>query len=643
MRFSFFTRTIQQWIYILKKSINLSCVIKRMNSLILRLSFVVLLTVLARASAEDRIKKLTERAGKGELDAQTMIGFLYANGDGLPRDRAEAANWLRKAADKGYAPAQYELGWMYDFSFLSNFREDKGQALKWYKKAAEQGFLPAQVELILKQQESRDSAADKMELDNWREQLMSNPKTWIQWHRGFAELGFPSAQLKLGWMFDSGRAEPERNHTEAIRWYQAAADQGYAPAQSRLGDAYYWGYSQDKVEAERWYRKAAEQGNADGEYGLGKMIIDTETILNKGEANPRKIDEAIRWLRKAAEAGHVAASYQLGWLFTWAGNGVKKNTIEAIKWYKKAAEQGDEAAAANLGDIYFDGSEIGRNLEEAAKWYRVAAERGERHSQYMLGKLYAEGKGVTKNFDDAIFWLVKAAEGKNAGAQYYLGLMYSMGQGVARDENQAVRWLRLAAESESLFGHGGGHAGAKIALSFIEDPQMRKLKEQADGGIPAAQFRVGKLFSSAEPTFGQVGESWDGRSEAVSWYRKSAEQGYAVAQTELGWSYYLGRGVRRSNTEAVRWYLKAANRGQPDAQYLMGLMYEEGEGVLKDEVEALAWYNVSAISGHQEAAKKRDIIEQRLGQEGALAAQQRSREILKRIESEAKEPRAQSS
>jgi TPR repeat protein len=38
---------------------------------------------------------------------------MYYNGQSVQRDYAEAANWVRKAAEQGYAPAQAYLGVMY--------------------------------------------------------------------------------------------------------------------------------------------------------------------------------------------------------------------------------------------------------------------------------------------------------------------------------------------------------------------------------------------------------------------------------------------------------------------------------------------------------------------------------------------------
>ena len=50
-------------------------------------------------------------------------------------------------------------------------------------------------------------------------------------------------------------------------------------------------------------------------------------------------------------------------------------------------------------------------------------------------------------------------------------------------------------------------------------------------------------------------------AEAVKWYHKAAEQGYAPAQCTLGYCYAYGEGVTKSITEAVKWYRKAAAQG----------------------------------------------------------------------------------
>jgi uncharacterized protein len=62
---------------------------------------------------ETAYREALSEAQAGESWAQAMLGVMYARGQGVPRDYAEAARWYRKAAEQGQADAQLNLGWMY--------------------------------------------------------------------------------------------------------------------------------------------------------------------------------------------------------------------------------------------------------------------------------------------------------------------------------------------------------------------------------------------------------------------------------------------------------------------------------------------------------------------------------------------------
>jgi len=53
-------------------------------------------------------------ADAGNTRAQTYLGVLYDNGQGVPQDDAQAVVWYRKAADQGDARAQTNLGAAYE-------------------------------------------------------------------------------------------------------------------------------------------------------------------------------------------------------------------------------------------------------------------------------------------------------------------------------------------------------------------------------------------------------------------------------------------------------------------------------------------------------------------------------------------------
>ncbi|KAF9334261.1 hypothetical protein BGZ91_010922, partial [Linnemannia elongata] len=54
----------------------------------------------------------------------------------------------------------------------------------------------------------------------------------------------------------------------------------------------------------------------------------------------------------------------------------------------------------------------------------------------------------------------------------------------------------------------------------------------------------------------------------------------------LGLMYAQGNGVEQSDIEAVKWFTKAAEQGEAVAQSNLGSMYKQGRGVEQSIVEA---------------------------------------------------------
>jgi hypothetical protein len=122
------------------------------------------------------------RAEQGDARAEANLGNMYAHGQGVPQDYAEALRWYRKAAEQGDAKAENGIALMY--SQGQGVPQDYAEALRWYRKAVDQGYA--------------------------------------------------KAQYNLGNMYYYGRGVPQ-DRAEAERWYHKAADQGDEYAQRALG------------------------------------------------------------------------------------------------------------------------------------------------------------------------------------------------------------------------------------------------------------------------------------------------------------------------------------------------------------------------------------------------------------------------
>ena len=93
-------------------------------------------------TAEALFRKAAER---GNAAAQHNLGAMYHWGEVVPQDYAKARGWYRKAIEQGFAESQLRLGVMYARG--QGVPQDVAKAVEWFHKAAEQGFAEAQEEL----------------------------------------------------------------------------------------------------------------------------------------------------------------------------------------------------------------------------------------------------------------------------------------------------------------------------------------------------------------------------------------------------------------------------------------------------------------------------------------------------------------
>ena len=93
----------------------------------------VIAAVMAISMASAQWEDTLRRAEQGDVVAQTSIGFVYARGDGVAQDYAEAVRWFRKAAEQGDALGQFELGFMHEegYGVAQDYAEAQRLARAW--------------------------------------------------------------------------------------------------------------------------------------------------------------------------------------------------------------------------------------------------------------------------------------------------------------------------------------------------------------------------------------------------------------------------------------------------------------------------------------------------------------------------------
>ena len=83
-----------------------------------------------------------------------------------------------------------------------------------------------------------------------------------------------------------------------------------------------------------------------------------------------------------------------------------------------------------------------------------------------------------------------------------------------------------------------------------------------------------------------------------------AEQGYPLAECQIGYFYLEGLGVEKNPEQAFYWSRRAAEHGDRDGQFNLGCFYEEGTGTAPDMELAVRWYRKAALQDHDLALKK---------------------------------------
>jgi TPR repeat protein len=130
------------------------------------------------------------------------------------------------------------------------------------------------------------------------------------------------------------------------------------------------------------------------------------------------------------------------------------------------------------------------------------------------------------------------------------------------------------------------------------------LLAKATTGEPAAQYLVGWYYEHPDAIWGEgyreSGSSPHDYIHAAFWYRKSAEQGNADAQYDLGDFYLFGHGVPVDYAQGIMWLRKAAEQAHPSAQTDLARYYLTGKFVPQDYALAVSWYRKAAERGNSD-------------------------------------------
>ena len=236
-------------------------------------------------STEELFAFWTEKAEKGNAEAQYKLGEMHCDGKLGKKNFPEALLWYGRAADQGHKDAQHSMGFLY-FHGLG-VPVNKRQAASFFRKAAKQDDVNAQFFLA----------------DMYRrgKGVVRNDRRAVLWFKRAALAGHQDSAYALAEMHQKGRGV-KKDLSFAINTYSNLAAAGHTSAQLRLAEMYAKGefVKQDFAQAAKWYRQAAELGNPLAQIHLSFMYED-------GNGVEQDYKEALRWklLSKRSEKDTV--------------------------------------------------------------------------------------------------------------------------------------------------------------------------------------------------------------------------------------------------------------------------------------------------------------------------------------------------
>lgn len=314
------------------------------------------------ALAERHYKQAAEifadESERGMPASISNLGFMFAQGKGVPKDAAKAAASFRRAADAGFAVAKVNLG----LCCLNGWGVEKDEvaAFMLFKEAA--------------------------------------------------DLGNGAGAACVGQMLRDGIAVGA-DPVQAVKYLREAAEAGDAAAWYELGLGYDLGLGieVDKDEAIKWYTLAAADGNADAQARLGAIL----TAPGRSEADFKK---GMTLLDFATDQGSDIGDYHRGVLQLYGARWLQPNPSSARLIALSLRDRDSVHGYRLLGRVYDHGGDVTRDPRQAAEWFLKAALDGDPESQAEMGLRYERADGVVRDLVEAYAWALLAAPVRSTGS-----------------------------------------------------------------------------------------------------------------------------------------------------------------------------------------------------------------------------------
>ena len=531
------------------------------------------------------------KAEYGDPKYQFYLAKAYSFGDGIDKDLKKSLYWYEQSSDQNYPLSKNNLALMYENG--QEVDQNFNKAFDLVCNAAIQGVPVSQFNVGRYYQHGVgvDKDIDYASL----------------WHQKAIENGSLASIYHLGVIYFHGGNKVIKDDYKAFNLIKQAADNGLKMSFYDIGLMYYngWGTNKDIGKSINWFQK-----------GVDIDIVDSAVMLSliywNGSGEFYDEPKGLKYTKIAANLGDILAAEVLGGMYMFGIGGVEKDYKISEYFYLKNAENGSIKSQEGLTDLYYLSDVTFRNYEKAFYWAKKASDSGSSSAKKILADLYNYGNGVVQNSKESYklyheLFLSGDIKDKLAGAAGIAG-QYRFGFGdTDQDIKKAIKWYKEAenySETTEVFyqrtlgdlyvGIGDFDNAKKwfsVAASIGSKYSENHLNYLNNIDNPESQRKIALIMVAL------------GNKDGVEFYEKSANQGDAQAQNDLGELYGSDNIVSRDYKVSLYWIRKAAQQGHSTAQNNLGAHYQNGSGVEVNIKEALHWYGLSADQGNTNAMR----------------------------------------
>ncbi|KAK6514141.1 hypothetical protein TWF506_008558 [Arthrobotrys conoides] len=316
--------------------------------------------------------------------------------------RNDALNIVNFLAEQHHPKAEFMKGTWLEFGKLG-FRVDRREAFRCYSRAAERGYARAEYRMGMQYENSNEpmkaikhytqGAALNDSASNYRLGMMTLLGQHGQtqdYNRGImlvrqaaetADENAPQGAYVYGLMLARdlpGLSIPEiflsLDANQAKVMIEKAAFLGFAKAQVKMAQAYelcQLGCSFDPALSLHYNALASRQGEPEADMAISKWFLcGHEGVFGKNE------ELAFKYAKQAAKSGLPTAEFAMGYFYE-IGMQVPVSLAEARSWYNKAAAHGNKDAKGRLDGISRSRT-LSRNDHERVALPRIRASRSVR-------------------------------------------------------------------------------------------------------------------------------------------------------------------------------------------------------------------------------------------------------------------------